>query len=67
MVVTCLRVLEVPMKLALTLLLVPLVIVMVSKDPQAAADGVASLLVAGARVLDATANLAIDVLRTLTG
>jgi hypothetical protein len=40
---------------------------MVSKDPQAAADGVASLLVVGAKLLDATANLLTDVVRTLTG
>jgi hypothetical protein len=40
---------------------------MVSKDPQGAADGVASLLVVGAKLLDATANLLVDVLRALAG
>jgi hypothetical protein len=55
------------MKLALTLLAIPLIIVMVSKDPKAAADGVASRLVLGAKLLDATANLLNEILRALAG
>ena len=54
------------MRLVLTFLAIPLVIVMVSKDPQAAADGVASLLVLGAKLLSATADLLNDILRSLT-
>jgi hypothetical protein len=37
------------------------IIVMVTKDPQAAADGVASLIVLGAKLLDATADLLTEV------
>jgi hypothetical protein len=55
------------MKLVLTFLLIPLIIVAVSKDPQAAADGVASLVLVGAKLLDATANLLTEIVRTLAG
>lgn len=55
------------MKLVLTFLAVPLVILMVSKDPEAAADGVASLFVMGAKLLSATADLLNEILRGLTG
>ncbi|HEY6744396.1 MAG TPA: hypothetical protein VI357_01635 [Mycobacteriales bacterium] len=55
------------MKLLLIVLGIPLAIVMVSKDPQAAADGIASLLVLGATLLSGTAEVLNEVLRSISG
>jgi hypothetical protein len=56
-----------PMKLLLIVLGIPLAIVMVSQDPQAAADGIASLLVLGAQLLSGTATVLNEMLRSIAG